>query len=373
MTHSPSTQIVSLLMTMIPLMTTLWAETGPIDVLTNRADAVVVGEIQSGQQSANSAAFTLLVVRSIKGNLSVNQNLSVRGALSGRDRSLGGQCGLWFLRKAGTQWILLPWTGSGTLLESSGYLPLSKSSSPSAVGATVSPVAVSDQVAIEIATGLRSYSSSLQLSSLTWGLMGLGKGPVVVGLYQSLRGNGDPELKFVGLVGLLGTKDGPSAMAEIGDNLDVAQKLKGRAFVITGICGERNPDPLVVQSLAKISSSTDVNMQRCAAEALDYIHTRDSLPALAMLLDSADPKTREFAIQGLSRFVDNLPIQTVDNTINGGSLISQGPTPYRTSETDRYSLSRGWLREARLSEAEYIQFWKTWWTTMKDRFVTSVP
>ena len=98
--------------------------------------------------------------------------------------------------------------------------------------------------------------------------------------------------------------------------------------------------------------------------ALDFIHTRDTLPFLAQALDGTDPNTRELAMQGLSRFVDNLPIQTQYNVTNGKALVAQGATPYRTADTDKYSLSRGSLGSA--NEAEYLQFWKSWWTAMKD-------
>jgi hypothetical protein len=85
---------------------------------------------------------------------------------------------------------------------------------------------------------------------------------------------------------------------------------------------------------------------------------------LVRLLDSTDPKAREYAIQGLSRFVENLPIAEANDQITGKSHLPQGPTPYRTAETDRYSLGNRWLRSD--SETEYLRFWKSWWASMKD-------
>lgn len=100
------------------------------------------------------------------------------------------------------------------------------------------------------------------------------------------------------------------------------------------------------------------------------LHTREALPFLAQLLDSKDAKVRESAIQGLSRFVDNLPIPTTQTVANGKALVPQGPTPYRTLETDKYSLSRRWLSQSSLSETDYLQFWKSWWAIVKDKLLS---
>ncbi len=54
--------------------------------------------------------------------------------------------------------------------------------------------------------------------------------------------------------------------------------------------------------------------------------------------------------------------------MSGESYVAQGPTPYRTNETDKHSLSKRDLAGA--SDSEYVQFWKDWWTAMKLR-VTS--
>jgi len=72
---------------------------------------------------------------------------------------------------------------------------------------------------------------------------------------------------------------------------------------------------------------------------------------------------------GLSRFVDNLPVSTVYNTINGRARIPQGPQPYRTPETDRHSL--GTRRLVRANEAEDLQFWRSWWATMRERVMAA--
>jgi hypothetical protein len=63
--------------------------------------------------------------------------------------------------------------------------------------------------------------------------------------------------------------------------------------------------------------------------------------------------------------VENLPIQRNEDVLNGKNLIVQGPTTYRTPETDKYSLSKRNLAGA--DDAEYIQFWKSWWASTKNQ------
>jgi len=98
-----------------------------------------------------------------------------------------------------------------------------------------------------------------------------------------------------------------------------------------------------------------------------YIHTRETLPFLAKLLDSSDATTREFAMRGLSRFVGNLPVATQQNIFSGKASLQQGPAPYRTPDTDRYSLATRSLAQAPEGEAAFLQFWKSWWALMKDK------
>jgi hypothetical protein len=64
---------------------------------------------------------------------------------------------------------------------------------------------------------------------------------------------------------------------------------------------------------------------------------------------------------GFSRFVENLPIETLDNVTNGKSVLRQGPAPYSNAQTDRYSLATRTLAQANDPEAAFLQFWRSWW------------
>jgi hypothetical protein len=232
------------------------------------------------------------------------------------------------------------------------------------MAAPLEPSSVSDRVALELGAAIQSYSTENQFFDLAQGLLGIGAGgPVTARLYRLLQTNSDPEIEFVGLAGLV-TMGDRSALAEIAKNVDRLSQLKVSGLVSAKIRPVRDTDAGAIESLGLISTSRNRNLQRAAASALEAIHTQRTLPYLAGLLDSTDAMAREDAIRGMSRFVDNLPVECCTN-LPGTLLISQGPTPYRTAETDKYSLSRRLLGQS--GDSEFVQFWKSWWAAMKNR------
>jgi hypothetical protein len=352
-------------------VTRLGADKRPTDTLADGSDAVVLAEIRSGQQSGNVATFFLSIQRTLKGSLAVGTVISVSGrsSVSG-NRSLGGQYGLWFLKNTVGQWGLMPVIAGGATLESSGYVPLPKTGSDAAVSVASSSDTVSDQIAGALVSALEGYTDARQLYPIALQLSRIGTSAKLPGFYRTLRAKPDPQLKFIGLAGSLGGDDEISAVLEIANSADLLPTLRTRSLLETAVSGMHNPDRRVVLALGKFAGSADRALQRSAAMALENIHSRDTLPFLVQLLDSADSMARETALSGLSRFVDNLPIHTDQDTVNGTALRPQGTTPYRTPETDKYSLSRRQLGLA--NEAEYIQFWKSWWARMKDQ-ITAQP
>jgi hypothetical protein len=330
--------------------------------LADQADAIVVGEIQSGQQNGRNISLSLSVDRSLKGDAPPGGVLNISGsASSARNRDLKGAYGMFFLQKNGNSpWKLLP-TAKGSLPFELNYFALPKNPAVT-ISIAATPSTVADQIAIELANGLQGYTSQLQLYQLAASLDAMPDSAVTATIAQSLRPSSDPELRCVALARLLRAGDS-SALADVANMIQLLPQLTTSTLVKTAISGRRDSDPAAIANLGLISASTDVYMQRNAAFALMSIHTREALPFLASLLSSSDQNSREEAMRGFSRFVENLPIQTNSNTLNGQSVMPQGPTPFRTPETDRYSVSKRSLASATDSEGAFVQFWKNWWTT----------
>lgn len=334
--------------------------------IRDRASAIVVGEVVSGRQNGNSALFDLSVVRTLKGSTIPGATITITASLQrpgSRDLS-AGYYGMWFLEKAGVHWAVLPLQAG--FLETA-YYPLSKGTSPAAIATRSVPSTVDDQITVELAAALESYTSPLQFQLLAHGLLAAADSPVTQDAFQALRTSSDPELKFIALARSLRNQRDVSGLAELANSIDLAPRLKATSFVADAVLGRLDSDPVAIGYLGQIAASSDPGLQGAAAHALMCIHTRNTLPFLAQLLDSNDAATRECAMRGLSSFVENLPIATQANVLSGRASLQQGPAPYRTADTDRYSLATRSLAQAPDSEVAFLQFWRSWWASMKNR------
>jgi hypothetical protein len=341
---------------------------GFTDKLIDQADVIVVGETQTAQENGRNYKLTLAVVRSIKGSLNTGQVVTVSGDQR-MDFKINQPApvsvhlyGIWFLKQDGasSNFKLLPVKEVHNALTASGFYATSRNASPGLIHTSITPNDLGEQIALELGGALVSYTDVDQLQLLAYGLMRI-YSPIVPEIYRTLRSSSDIELKIIGLAGLLGKPENVSVLQEVAANVFAFGKAHTNS--VPGICGERDPDPRAIAALGKIAfTASNIYLARCAAEALQYIHTKDTLTYLNTLLDSQDATTREYAIRGFSRFVDNLPIPNGANEIDGTATIPQGPAPYKTAETDKYSISTSRLNPA--NEAPYLQFWKGWWATV---------
>jgi hypothetical protein len=233
----------------------------------------------------------------MKGELSPGTTVDVTGVsgVSGSGRPLPqrlrGQYGIWFLKKTGSGWTFLPLIQHGASLESSGYIPLLKTTSPAAVNSDSPPATISDQMAIEIVAALQSYTDKQPLYNLALHLSRIDESAILPGLYRTLRANPDPQLKFIGLEGLLGGPDEVSALVEVASNADLIPTLRTSSLLLVSVSGVRSTDPAAVPPLGILASSTNPDVQRSAAMALGGIHSRATLPFLVQLLDA--PRLKE--------------------------------------------------------------------------------
>lgn len=341
----------------------LWSQPSAARKLVD-SDAVVVAEVISGRQTGKAANCVLLINRTLKGSLLPNDRVNVSwNSWLGFDQDLTGKYGMWHLNQLPSGAWVLRQVDRGV-----PYVPMPKGTSPlgimvpAGIPALPQPATVGDRMAAELAAALQGYSKPSDVRELASRFLALDKTPFVSGLYRVLRASPDPELRLTGLTGMLRLND-LTALTDLANSVDQIPKVQVRHWVLSAIMARHEVSPAVIQTLGRIASSPDLDTQFAAADALGEIHTRDTLPILAQLLDSPRQMTREAAMRGLGWFVDNLPISTEYNVWNGRANIPQGPAPYRTADTDRYSLSH--RPPGNANDAEYVQFWKSWWAKMK--------
>jgi len=299
--------LVGFTIAMVVIAPVAKAEKGATDFLADQADAIVVGGIQSAQQAGTATTFVLAVTRSLKGPFDPGAVLTISGPDPDPEGSFGGQYGLWFLKQTGGQWSALP--AEPSTMHPSRYLPMPKTSSPSSITTKSPPSTVHDRLALELAAALQAApASSRSFSQLADALLQCRESALIPEIHRALHGHADPAVRFVGLAGLVHTSERIAALSEVAGNIEAIKKHPARRFVSSSLCGFH--DPSGVASLARIAQSTGAF---CAVQALAFIHTIDTLPTLADLLDHSDPAIRELAICGLSRFVNNFPITHVTN------------------------------------------------------------
>src|SRR5581483_5829620 len=148
---------LDMVLSLILSLAVLGRAKGPTDQLIDRADAIVIANIRAGTQSSYAVTFTLNVTRALKGPFSHGDTIEVSWRAGVRDSgSFGGQFGMWFLAKDGTnQWHMLG-IRQGQVPFQAAYLRLpSSSAAPSTTG--IPAPSVDDLVAAEASAALPSY------------------------------------------------------------------------------------------------------------------------------------------------------------------------------------------------------------------------
>ncbi len=332
--------------------------------VADRADAVVVAEIASGQQSAAYATFSLLVTRTIKGNIAPGAMISVEwknAATVPSATTLSGEFGMWFLA-AGTPslWELLPYSSAGRArpLELAHY-PLPTGPAPPEATPGIS---ASEMMAAELATGVAQFSASPlngQLSDMGQAIWSVPDSPTMTTIYQRLAGSSNRDARTLGLAGLIRTGD-VNALSQAPRTTGDTAKLYFGVQYATALRGFRNSKGVDTLGMFATSLDSSPGVQALATDALRAIHTAGTLPYLATLLDSADPGLQSKAIAGFSAFVENLPTDTPDRDVDMTWMTPQGPAPFRTGSVEPYLTITG-KPKAPTSQSDCASFWKTWW------------
>jgi HEAT repeat protein len=336
------------------------------DSLCNQADAIVVAGTQMGRQTGRHVAFDLAVMRVVKGSLAAGTSISVQwdGAWPPANTDLPAYFGLWFLRNGNADhWTLIP-VKDGRIPAEQTYFPLSLGIAPANTTGAFPATSITDQVSLELDAAIEHYVDVGQLARASNGLVGASDSPLTLDIYHRLSRATDPELRTLGLAALVIKSSDPTALTGLVNSIDQAAGLTMGPYALSAIRNLRDASQNTLDALTKVVVSSNPVVQRSAAEALGNLHTRESLSVLASLLDSSDRETRRAAMKGFSMFVENLPITMSQDIPSQKWRVPKGPAPYRTPDTDRYSLTTTVALDP-AQESDYLQFWKSWWTRMK--------
>jgi len=108
-----------------------------------------------------------------------------------------------------------------------------------------------------------------------------------------------------------------------------------------------NASPVAVRGLGSLvtDQTSPAELRLAAATALARVHSRESLPYLAELLDDSHQELKALAVGGLASFANNVPV--------GGHDPAAGEWKYHNDATIAHSSFS--------SAPPNVAFWKTWW------------
>jgi hypothetical protein len=328
------------------------------------ADAIVVAKLVSGTSFAPgdemSSDFLLRVDRVLKGNVIAGTEVptTLEGRALWRRADLKPDpippiYGIWFLISTPHGYAVrsrLQYSeiGVGDPLLAPVFLP---EQAPAAEPSGSPEVSVAN----EIASGLRwlaEHNLKNEFQALTENFRSLSQ-TTTLPVYRQFATEQSPLLRAAGITGLIAANDPEGVKSAAADWTDL---IAVWPYAAGSLMSYTNPDPAGVRALGSPA------LREHASYALRAIHTKETLPALAALLDSKSSEIQSQAISGFCLFVRNAPAITPQSVPSMAWLQTRQPNPYLTPEVEHYCHPGGQVYASGDASA-YVNFWKSWWTT----------
>lgn len=360
--------VLAVLVTLIGSPTTDCAGSGrySLKMLTDRADVILVADILQGSVSRDQISLTVSAVRVLKGRMQVGSVVTITSVdalrVPANRRAPDDDRGVFFLRSLSMgNWALLP-PISGYLFDvRETYIPVPKRT-PLAIPPGI-PASVLDRVIAEASANLEDTGPQPPIALDIASQYRNHRSPAVKALLNQFRESSNPKLRVQGLRGAIIDGD-EQALANI------QQEVSGLSPGWTATVSEElrnffaSTSPRAIAGLGSLVLSSGVSreLRYAAATALARIHTRETLPLLATLLDDPDPALRARAVGGLAMFANNVPV--------GQYHPSPGQWKYRTEATLKNS-----VMDQRVIHANpaVVSFWKAWWNEHRRELETTAP
>ncbi len=292
--------------------------------LLAQSDRVVIATVRNSVAAGDTLSLDLAVIRSVKGAAKPGETLPatfshpnvldeprtglrMHGSIS--PNLLQGSSGLWFLQQAGTGWIVLPLM-TGDIFTQGLYLPIPSEylSSTFAYDASAAPKA---RLIREIGAAAQDPATAAAISRLEGMRIFVDLGPDFGPMLRQLSASTQLATRTMGIAGeiRLGTPDALTAVAT-SDLTTFPPDSQGQ--LANAVCDYRNTDATGIAALAVLFGPQYPNaMRTCAGHALREIHSRETLPALAAMLEDSSAPIRYDAVIGIAQFAMSFPSATV--------------------------------------------------------------
>lgn len=353
----------SLLLFVISLSFAAAASGNDLNYLAGTADAVVVGSINTRLEDSNRVSFSISVERVIKGDANMKvahvlhpwKRLGIELSSRGSNKPIDAPVyGMWFLQRAGpSEWDVIPANGRDGMLFNL-YLPAAQVLPQRYT--TKLATSVIDSIVVEFAAGAEAERNRLRTAVE---LLKTIQTPAIGTVTDAYVTSSTPGFQIAGITLALAHNNPDSLSALVRVWPGIRQDL-AREYIVTSLRDSfRDVSPAAVTQLAAIIDDGSLPELRSAGiRAIAAIHTKESLPMLARLLQGDNAEERMRAVFGISAFANGCPVQTPDNVVTLEYLQFKNPAPYRTPETiSHFAFRRGPAEQ----ESELSAFWLKWW------------
>ncbi len=328
----------------------------PVNVLVKNADAIVIATILNGAITAGQTATVSLDVQEVlKGTVQPGDVLTVDYRLSGEAArntpGVGRDRGLFFLRSANGMWSIVP-VASGSIPEfRGGFFVLPTKSTPTTFGNRVQG-SMHERILAEVASALESGEGQAGggVVDFAWEYRS-NPSPAMKALFAQLKGSRNAQLRAAGLRAAVSNGD-DQALAKVEQGLANQNKADIALIADEIQYYVKVTDGRAVARLGRlaVSQASPSQLRKASLTALARIHTKESLPYLAVFLDDPDIELRSLAVGGMAMFANNVPV--------GEHEPSAGAWKYRTEDTLRYSAMDPTIIQ---NTPAAVTFWKSWW------------
>jgi hypothetical protein len=336
----------------------------PFQELLDKADVIVIGTVRGGSSTGGKVAAWMSVDDVIRGDPNMS-SLELRWSmtedlLTGATDVLQRERGMWFLvRDTNHTWRPLPIATAVTVGDAYYRMPPAETgkNSYSETDTESSKILAAIAAAVEYYDGGDGFADRLLYS------LSNSNGADVRRMYERLAKAGSPNIRVIGLAGLLQRGDA-NAMVQTELEYKQFQEQFGQVALVRGLTDFRSTDPVAAVALGRLATTTTDRYQgTAAAYSLCQIHTAATMGYIVKLLDDDDKDVRAYAVAGMSLFAAGLPMVKSDGEIS--PMVQAWLWPRldkREFENDAvvHHFHMGPFRDHQ-EEQESIAFWRKWW------------
>ncbi len=344
---------------LLPLYTAV-GRGADVAYMVTSCPVIAVGTMTSRNESATNVSFNLSVQRVLKGSapgtmpgtVNVSHNWARKILVFTRTPTItvtSTIVGIWCLQPgASADWDAQPINGPDGMFVSM-FWPAA-AALPAAYQAQVQNVPLADTLLFELAAGVEANGSYPEIA------IGAAQGAQSSTLQfvaNRFAASSNPDFQIAGLAGLIPVQ--PSAIGSVSGLWPSISGNPGRFFLVYAIRDSfRDPSPASINQLVQLASLSP-EMREAAIHAISSIHSQASLPFLASLLTSSDPKEQARGVFGLSSFANVCPAETPANVVSMSYLQCSNNGSYSTADTTANFASPG------TPGSQVVQFWIDWW------------